>query len=71
MFENINGDVEKTKISEVPFFQDKGDKMSFLFDYGADWLFEVEHRGFSVSTIKRSRVLKSVGESPVQYPEVD
>ena len=36
--------VEKTKISEV--WQNIGDKMMMLFDYGDDWRFVVELIGF-------------------------
>jgi hypothetical protein len=45
--------------------------MSFLFDYGDEWLFQVEVIGRSHREpgIKYPRVLTSVGEAPEQYPD--
>jgi len=60
--------VEKTKISEV--WQNIGDKMMMLFDYGDDWRFVVELIGFGEKQPKTKypRILKTTGKPPEQYP---
>lgn len=65
--------VEITPISEVKFFSKIKDKMSFIFDFGQDWLFELELRDFGQKShnIKYPLTLKVNGESPEQYPEYD
>ena len=67
--EENEANVEKIKISDVYFFQQIKDKMSFLFDYGDDWMFEIELRSFGEKEkgVKYPRVLKSNGEAPKQY----
>lgn len=59
--------VKKTKVKGV--WQDIGDKMLFLFDYGDNWLFVVELIGFGEKKegIKYPRVLKKVGRAPRQH----
>ena len=61
------GSVKKTKVKEV--WQNIGDKMLFLFDYGDSWQFAVELIGFSEkkSNQKYPRVLKKIGRAPRQY----
>ncbi|MFA4880010.1 MAG: hypothetical protein WC650_00100 [Candidatus Doudnabacteria bacterium] len=61
------GSVKKTKIKEV--WQQKGDKMMFLFDYGDNWQFIVKLIDFSQKkpNIKYPRVLKKIGRAPRQY----
>ena len=65
------GSVKNTKISEV--WNGVGDKMLFLFDYGDTWLFVVELIGFGKKEAKKKypRVVKKVGLSPEQYPEIE
>ncbi|MBI5412501.1 hypothetical protein HZA43_05045 [Candidatus Peregrinibacteria bacterium] len=67
------GDVEKTALRDVPFFQKPGDKMYFLFDFGDDWEFEIELRSFGV--IEKGKrypaVLEEAGKAPEQYPDYD
>lgn len=58
--------VEKTTIKEA--LENIGNKMTFLFDYGDEWLFTVEQ----TETIKgggksRPALVKSVGRAPKQY----
>lgn len=67
------GDVKKTVISGVDFFAKEKDKMSFLFDFGDDWEFEIELIGFGEKErkVKYPRVLKVNGKAPQQYPEYD
>jgi len=62
--------VEKTIIGEV--WENIGDKMLFLFDYGDNWLFVVELIGFGAKEAKTKypRVIKSVGEALEQYPNL-
>ena len=61
------GSVRKTKISEV--WQNIGDKMMFLFDYGDGWQFLVELMNFGSRTVKQKypRTLKKIGRAPRQY----
>lgn len=61
------GSVKKTKISEV--WQNIGDKMMFLFDYGDNWQFIVKLVGFGERKPKQKypRILKRVGRAPKQY----
>jgi len=63
--------VEKTKISEV--WQNIGDKMMMLFDYGDDWRFVVELIGFGEKQPKTKypRVIKTLGPAPEQYPHCE
>ena len=63
--------VEKTKIGEV--WKKVGDKMRFLFDYGDEWQFVVELSGFGEKQQKTKypRIIKSIGNAPEQYPEID
>lgn len=61
------GSVKKTKVKEV--WQNVGDKMLFLFDYGDNWLFIVVLKEFSERGVKKKypRVLKKIGRVPKQY----
>ena len=62
-----SGSVKKTKIKEV--WNNTGDKMLFLFDYGDNWLFVVELVGFGEkdNSKKYPKVLKKIGRAPKQY----
>ena len=61
------GSVKKTKISEV--WQNIGDKMMFLFDYGDNWHFLIELINFGEKRLKQKypRILKKIGRGPKQY----
>ncbi len=63
--------VQGTKISSV--FKQTGQKYLYLFDYGDDWMFEVEFTAMSKAeaSVKYPRVVKKAGEAPVQYPDYD
>ncbi|CAK0769956.1 hypothetical protein CCP3SC1_590010 [Gammaproteobacteria bacterium] len=63
--------VKRTKISSA--FTEVGQKMTFLFDYGDEWFFLLEARGFGVKTngAPYPRVLLSKGEAPEQYPDFE
>lgn len=62
------GSVERTRISAA--FRDVGEKMTFYFDYGFGWRFEVEviGHGRKERGVKYPRVVKRVGKAPEQYP---
>jgi hypothetical protein len=60
--------VKKVKISQA--FENIGEKMMFLFDYGDGWQFNVE-----LEEIRNAEkwdlkpiILESIGEAPLQYP---
>lgn len=61
------GSVKKTKIKEV--WQNIGDKMLFLFDYGDNWQFVVELISFGKQDAKKKypRIIKKIGRAPKQY----
>jgi hypothetical protein len=61
------GSVKKTKVSEV--WQNIGDRMMFLFDYGDNWQFVVELINFGNKELKQKypRILSKVGRAPKQY----
>lgn len=69
--ESDAGSVKKTTVGEA--FPDLGHAMTFLFDYGDEWLFRVEVVGFgkTVPGTRYPRTIASVGEAPEQYPEWD
>lgn len=59
---------------KVPKAFDKiGKKLRFLFDYGDNWQFTVELKDIkqTVGSSKYPKLLKKVGVSPEQYPEIE
>lgn len=69
--ESDAGSVQKTSISQV--FNSAKKKMQFLFDYGDEWLFEVELLGVGEYQKKRKypHVIKTKGKAPEQYPSYE
>ena len=63
--------VKKTKMAEA--FPRKGYRLTFLFDYGDEWLFDVETIRIDNEKpqSRHPRVLTKEGPSPVQYPDPD
>lgn len=63
--------VKKTKVLEA--FPKLGHAMTFLFDYGDEWLFRVEMtgKGEKAAKLRYPRLVGSKGESPDQYPDPD
>ncbi len=61
--------VRRTKVAEA--FTEVGDAMTFLFDYGDEWLFRVEVTalGRKQPKARYPRLLAKAGPSPVQYPD--
>jgi hypothetical protein len=60
--------VERTRITVA--FPRVGHAMTFLFDYGDDWLFRVQLIGVGQKVAKQRypRVVASEGQAPEQYP---
>ncbi len=50
-------------------FRNIGDYLLLIFDYGDLWIFLVELVKVQDERLKSPEVIKSVGRSPVQYPE--
>jgi hypothetical protein len=65
------GSVEKTAVSKA--FPKVGNKMLFLFDYGADWRFTVElvKYGEKKPATRYPRLVVASGDAPSQYPDMD
>ena len=63
--------VKRTKINQV--FNKIKKKMLFLFDYGDEWHFIVELKGIKPpeENVEYPLVVKSVGEAPLQYEEME
>lgn len=63
--------VKKSHVADA--FHAQGQRMVFLFDYGDEWLFDVETVRIDpqASGGRRPRVLTKTGPSPVQYPDPD
>jgi hypothetical protein len=63
--------VKRTRIGEA--FPAVGGQMTFLFDYGDEWVFRVKATGLGKKErgVKYPRVLKSFGDAPEQYPSDD
>ena len=61
----------KTKIRDVGFHEK--DVFHYLFDFGDDWWHRIRVQSISETESKKkhSRLIKSVGESPPQYPDYD
>ena len=61
--------VKRTRIAEA--FPSTGAKLTFLFDYGDEWLFRVEAIGQNRKEprVKYPKLLKAVGKAPEQYPD--
>ncbi len=63
--------VRKTRIGDA--FREVVQAMTFLFDYGDEWLFRVELTalGRKEPKARYPRVLAKAGPSPVQSPDPD
>jgi hypothetical protein len=63
--------VKRSRIADV--FPTVGTKMTFLFDYGDGWRFQIEAigRDRTEAAAKYPRLLKAIGKAPEQYPDVD
>ncbi len=49
----------------------KGDKFKYLFDFEDEWRFQCRVMQKLEEKTRNSRVIKSVGDSPAQYPDWD
>jgi hypothetical protein len=65
------GSVKKTRVADA--FPKVGHAMTFLFDYGDEWLFHVEmiRKGEKAAKLRYPRMVASKGEAPEQYPDPD
>ena len=65
------GSVKKTSVGDA--FRRVGHEMTFLFDYGDEWLFPVKliATGTPAAKTRYPRVIASKGENPQQYPDLD
>jgi len=63
------GSVTRTRVYDA--FPSIGDRMTFLFDYGDNWQFQVSVTAMSRKQrgAKYPRVVKEVGTAPEQYPQ--
>lgn len=62
------GSVRRAKVAEA--FPETGRRLTFLFDYGDEWLFAVEALAFGEAAPRRRypRVVATSGQAPPQYP---
>jgi hypothetical protein len=69
--ESDAGSVKRTKMAKA--FATVGGRMTFLFDYGDEWLFDVRTLRFAEQQpkTKYTRVVASNGAAPDQYPDDD
>ena len=57
----------------VDAFPKVGTKMTFLYDYGDNWQFQIEliGRNRKAPGVRYPRMLKAIGTAPEQYPDPD
>lgn len=63
--------VKKTRISDA--FTKVGQSMTFVYDYGDMWMFDVQltRSGTKAPTLRYPRLVGSKGTAPDQYPDPD
>ncbi|MGD8449955.1 MAG: plasmid pRiA4b ORF-3 family protein [Desulfobacterales bacterium] len=61
----------KTRIGDVGL--DKKDVFHYLFDFGDDWWHRIRVQSLKETNLRKKsiNIIKSIGESPPQYPEYD
>ena len=61
----------KTRIADIGF--DRNDVFHYLFDFGDDWWHRIRVQAVNEtkSNRKHIKLIKPVGESPLQYPDFD
>ena len=61
----------KTRISDVDL--EEKDVFHYLFDFGDDWWHRIRVQSISETNLSKKsiRIIKSIGESPPQYPDYD
>ncbi len=60
---------KKCRLSKLGL--EKGRKFKYLFDFGDEWLFQCKVLRVLDEKMKGSKIIKSVGEAPEQYPSMD
>ena len=70
-FEEKKQSTAKTRIGDVGL--NENDVFHYLFDFGDDWWHRIKVQNISEtkSRKKHIKLIKSVGESPPQYPDYD
>ena len=61
----------KTRIADVGL--NENDVIHYLFDFGDDWWHRIKVQNVNETKLKKKHItlIKSVGESPPQYPDYD
>ena len=68
----MNGDEKLTKSCKLEKLNlSKGSQFKYLFDFGAEWRFQCKVLRELEDTVDIPCVIRSVGESPEQYPDWD
>lgn len=70
-FEEMKQSTAKTRIGDVGL--NENDIFHYLFDFGDDWWHRIKVQNISETKSKKKHIklIKSVGESPPQYPDYD
>ena len=70
-FGRIKKSTDKTRIGDVGL--NEKDVFHYLFDFGDDWWHRIKVQNIieTKSKKKHIKIIKSVGESPPQYPDYD
>jgi len=70
-FEKRKQSTAKTRIGDVGL--NENDVFHYLFDFGDDWWHRIKVQNIKETKSKRKHIklIKSVGESPPQYPDYD
>jgi hypothetical protein len=75
LFADIEGSrsrsVKRTRV--ITAFQKVGSAMTFLYDYGDEWIFRVEviETGKAEPGAAYPRIVSKIGTAPPQYPQID
>lgn len=68
-YENSDRSTCDYKLSD--FSLDKGDKFVYIFDFGDEHRFQIKVLRCEDENIEKPELIKSVGKSPMQYPETE
>jgi hypothetical protein len=70
-FERMKKSADKTQIGDVDL--NEKDVFHYLFDFGDDWWHRIKVQNVNETKSKKKhiKIIKSVGESPPQYPDYD
>lgn len=70
-FGRMKKSTDKTRIGDVGL--NEKDVFHYLFDFGDDWWHKIQVQNVNETKSKKKhiKIIKSVGESPPQYPDYD